>query len=239
MINLVTINTGGHQPHDVTNTIHRLAEKHYTGEMTHYCITDNPHGLADGITIIDDYTPFGGWWDKINLFSPCMPKGRFLYLDLDCLPVGDITPLVEAYSGQLMGDEDPIHFGKDTFTDHAVYGSVDCSLGTAFLVGDAGKHKLKVVYKRFNDNVDGYKRVFARHGDQVFTSWALGGKFDLLERVMPVDHGFYSYKFDMTTAKPANLVGRGSPGVPRLINFHGKPKWWELKHLRLVADAIT
>jgi len=239
VINVVTVNTGGYVSHHVTNVIHQLAKRFISGDTAHYCFTDSLYNLNPAITAITEYHKLGGWWDKLNLFSEHMPKGRYLYLDLDCLPVGDLDPLIESYKGKLLGDEDPIHYGEQFFANHANddYKKIDCSLGTAFLVGDSGKNK--GVLAKFLKDPEQYRRDFKKHGDQVFTSYALNGKFDLLERVMPTGHGFYSYKFDLLKQPAPNLIGRGMPATPRLINFHGDPKWWALKHTQLVKDAMA
>jgi len=48
-----------------------------------YCITDRPSEVTDWATPIKPYVSAYGWWNKLNLFSPRVPKGWCLYLDLD------------------------------------------------------------------------------------------------------------------------------------------------------------
>ena len=52
-------------------------------DTRHWCITDRPDELSDFITPITPFKKSKGWWDKLNLYSPEMPKGHILYLDLD------------------------------------------------------------------------------------------------------------------------------------------------------------
>ena len=51
--------------------------------INHYCITDRPLELPSFIMALDPFIKSKGWWNKLNLFSPEMPKGGILYLDLD------------------------------------------------------------------------------------------------------------------------------------------------------------
>jgi alpha-N-acetylglucosamine transferase len=36
-----------------------------------------------------------GWWSKLELFRPGIFKGRVLYIDLDSIIIGDLSPLVD------------------------------------------------------------------------------------------------------------------------------------------------
>jgi hypothetical protein len=48
-----------------------------------YCITDRPEEVGDWAIAITPAIEANGWWNKLNLFSPEMPSGWILYLDLD------------------------------------------------------------------------------------------------------------------------------------------------------------
>ena len=48
-----------------------------------YCLTDRPDEVGDWATPLPLNIKAGGWWNKLNLFSPDMPEGWNLYLDID------------------------------------------------------------------------------------------------------------------------------------------------------------
>lgn len=227
---LVTVNTGGYAPASVVNTIHRLAEHHCPVGFKHYCITDRPDGLDAGVTPIPP-VGYEGWWGKMQLYGHKWAEERFVYLDLDCLPMGAFDDLVTGYNGDFCGDEDHIHYGQSRFTDHHRWGTIDCSLGTAFIHAKTGSPTVKQIWKKWNECNQGTIAIdFKRLGDQAFTSWACGGQFDLLERVYPQSHGFYSYRFNWLGDGVKGLVNTETPKLEqvKLLNFHGKPKWWQV-----------
>jgi len=55
------------------------------------CLSNVP---IDGINVIPLQSDLPGWWSKLELFRHDLGK-RVLYLDLDTLIVGDLSPLVE------------------------------------------------------------------------------------------------------------------------------------------------
>jgi hypothetical protein len=62
------------------------------------CLTDRPDLLPEGIEAVEvsRQKKVRPWWLKTKLFSPDMPfTGRVLYLDLDVLVTGDLSPIVD------------------------------------------------------------------------------------------------------------------------------------------------
>ncbi len=55
--------------------------------MKHYCLTDRPGETQGWATPLPQFVKADGWWNKVNLFSPGMPGGTWLYLDLDIVLV--------------------------------------------------------------------------------------------------------------------------------------------------------
>ncbi len=49
-------------------------------------------------------TGWPGWWAKLELWRGGLFQGRVLYLDLDCLVTGDLTPLVEGAGFRICKD---------------------------------------------------------------------------------------------------------------------------------------
>lgn len=74
------------------------------------CMSDIP---LPGIPTIPLRYDWPGWWAKMELFDPRGDLARepVLYMDLDTLIVGDLTPLMDAVSGlsQLVMLSDPQH----------------------------------------------------------------------------------------------------------------------------------
>jgi hypothetical protein len=116
-MNVVSVKVVGHR-HDATgkqlytaewvNKLHNALAKNLSGEHTHFCLTDDPTGLAGWIKPIDIrwqwktirrqiHVKSGGWWAKLCLFDPNLPftKGdRMLFSDLDNLIVGNLDPVL-------------------------------------------------------------------------------------------------------------------------------------------------
>ena len=63
--------------------LHKQFNKLTKLKINHYCITDRPDELPKFVTPIEPYKKSNGWWNKINLFNPEIPRGDILYLDLD------------------------------------------------------------------------------------------------------------------------------------------------------------
>lgn len=63
------------------------------------CLTDM-EVIVPGVEVHALYHGFPGWWSKVELFRPGVFDGPVLYLDLDTLPVGDLSDIA-GYSGEL------------------------------------------------------------------------------------------------------------------------------------------
>lgn len=218
MHKFITVCVGKKYPTFYVNALYRQVKNNFKAPFEFYCVADELEGADPGIKWIPAPIALPGWWNKLYLYSPYMPKGRLVYLDLDVVILQDFTDLIVDYHGDFMGDEDHIHFGHTTFgTGNTQYAlpPIDCSLGTALVVTNAHQHLH--LWQFYIDNKRLVEEVFATHGDQVYVSWRLGGCFDLLERVAPDTHGFYSYKFDIKKCKV-------ELSQCKFINFHGHPK---------------
>jgi hypothetical protein len=237
MINFITVCVGDRYGAEYPNAILRMVKKHYKNDFNFFCVTDNPKDFDPEIKIIKPCHELSGWWNKMYMFSPLMPVGRLVYIDLDVLIIGDITDIIDSYNGKYCGDEDHIHWGTPVFgtgIKYPTWGKIDCSLGTALVMMESGAHP--EVWDHYINNRDVIEEIFKEYGDQVYTSWALKGKFDLVERIRPDDHGFGSFKFDILGKMPKHLQERmqieGIDPKPlswyKFVNFHGKPKPFEV-----------
>lgn len=93
---LATVKVGSIHGSEDVNKLYSNVRRSCAIPFHPICLADDPSGLEGYIDVI--YPPFSlpGFWNKMFLFSPAIPSGEVLYLDIDQAPVGDITNLVEA-----------------------------------------------------------------------------------------------------------------------------------------------
>lgn len=82
MINLVSVCTDAY-PMIYAHKLHCQFDNLSKLDVSHWCITDRPTELSGFIKPIIPFKKSTGWWNKLNLYSPQMPKGHILYMDLD------------------------------------------------------------------------------------------------------------------------------------------------------------
>lgn len=68
----------------------------YLQDFRFVCLTDDP--AVDPRWRVPLLHGFAGWWSKFELFRPGLFTGRVLYIDLDSIPVGDLSDLAR-YDG--------------------------------------------------------------------------------------------------------------------------------------------
>lgn len=98
MVTVATVyRTGGIYSREWVWALKRGLNRHMPPGWDFRVLTDDP--------AVEHYwrTPlihgWPGWWSKLELFRPGLFRGRVLYLDLDTLPVGDLSEIA-AYDGQ-------------------------------------------------------------------------------------------------------------------------------------------
>lgn len=83
------------------NTLYRMVWRNLSMPFEMVCVTDDPSGICDDVRtepLWDDGLEWGGCYARVRTFSPEMRDvlgDRFIVLDLDCVIVDDITPLVD------------------------------------------------------------------------------------------------------------------------------------------------
>jgi len=173
--------------------VHRLragVEQHLPNARF-VCLSDVPevatHPLEHG---------WPGWWSKLELFRPGLLTGATLYLDLDTIITGDLTPLAQAIQ--------PRRFVMlQDFTQPGRYGS-----GVMGWHGDWSA--LYYAFAADPQHVMATHRTGDRWGDQAFIADRLNGRLATWQDAMP--GAVVSYK----------VHGR-TPGA-RVVCFHGKPR---------------
>jgi hypothetical protein len=96
VINVVSVRVGDKYPIEYVTRLHDGIARHLAEEQAHYCLTDNPESLPEGITPIHFNRALPGWWQKVYLFSRDMPwvwGDDVLYMDLDVCVTGRLEGL--------------------------------------------------------------------------------------------------------------------------------------------------
>ena len=134
------------------------------------------------------------WWPKIELFRPGLFSGPVLYLDLDTLIVGDLSPLMEH----------PHRFTAltDFLTPARGIGS-----GVMAWNGDYSH-----IYHRFSEDPEGWQ-ARCRNGRNAWGDQGFIGQQVKADRWQDI------YPNAIQSAKV-----RGPRGRARIICFHGKPR---------------
>ena len=94
-------------PPETVNVLQRMVKRHYPHPHRFICVTDDPVGIVADVEIVplwDDYgdlpNPHGAdfprSYRRLRMFSQDIDRvfgPRFVSVDLDCVVVGDLTPL--------------------------------------------------------------------------------------------------------------------------------------------------
>lgn len=97
MINIVTIKWGEEFDARYVNLLYTAVLNHTSLPFKFYCFTNEPDNLLPEIIVkpLPYSLPTDGCWPKLYLFSKeAGLSGRVVYLDLDTIITGDITPLL-------------------------------------------------------------------------------------------------------------------------------------------------
>jgi len=84
--------------------VHRLYQtvsKHMDRPFDFYCLTNDMESDTPGVKIPLDHPDWPGWWAKVELHRPDLPKGRTLYLDLDIHVINNLAPILD-FEGDLV-----------------------------------------------------------------------------------------------------------------------------------------
>lgn len=162
------------------------------------CLTDD-----DGVGLWGERLAHGfqGWWSKVELFRPGLLTGRVLYLDLDTLPVGDLSEIA-AYDGPLAVLSDFYQGSK--------------MIGTGVMAWTPGEHTERI-YRAFTEDAEG---IMGRGGRSDHFYRRHMGDVDRLQSLFPGQ---------IVTLKPIHgehpdPKQHGPPEGARLVCGHGRPR---------------
>lgn len=97
MINVVSVRVGDKYGPEYVAILHNMVSRNLsTVDHAHWCITDDPESLPEGVNAIAHDPTLPGWWQKLHLFSADMPwedGERVMYFDLDVCITGRLEDL--------------------------------------------------------------------------------------------------------------------------------------------------
>jgi hypothetical protein len=159
------------------------------------CLTDLRFRIL-GVETVPLLHGWPGWWSKVELFRPDVFDGPVLYLDLDSLPVGDLSDLA-SYRGDLAAL-------SDFYTPKSIASGV-----LAFTPSD----RTAAVYDRMKANSSRIMRANPGRSDGFYRS-AFGSEVERIQDLYP--RQVVSYKVH---------ARGGAPKGARLVCGHGKPRF--------------
>lgn len=140
-----------------------------------------------------------GWWSKIELFRPDI-AGKLLYVDLDTVPVGDLTDLAKIRKTAIM---------RDVYRPDGLQSAV-------MVIPQAAKAE---IWNAFTADPAGNMAActvrWSKWGDQGFIEQFWTNKAARLQDLLPGQ--IVSWKAD-------RIAETGVPADARLIVFHGRPR---------------
>ena len=90
-VDVVCVNSGTKYSPIYVMRLYNMIKKNTSYSFKMYCLTDTPEIYEDPITPIKLNPGFEGWWNKMQLFrDDVLPKGEYLYFDLDVVIVDNI-----------------------------------------------------------------------------------------------------------------------------------------------------
>lgn len=204
------------------DTLARMVKRHYREPHRFVCVTDDATGITGkGIEL------FHLWPDFANVRNPSGHKNpscyrrlrvfaknagdwlgdRFVCLDLDCVIVGDMTPL--------WNREDDFVIWKSTTAGNFYNGSM-------FLLKAGARPN---VWRDFDPAVSPTltKQAHLYGSDQAWIAYALGGG----EPTWSAEDGVYSFRNELRAG------GDKLPENARIVFFHGKDDPWQQGPQRL------
>lgn len=219
-LNVATVKYGKAYPADYVNRMLSMLSRHLREPFDLYCITEDTSGLDPEVRVIAPPFDVPGWWNKLFLFSPVMPAGETLYLDLDQILTGDIMPLLDACRksrARLSAYRDPLRW-------------MGSQVNSSWLHFRAPE--LSFIYEAFLRDLPGVLNL--EGGDQLYI-WQQMKDIYFVDEAVP--HAVKSFRFELCAAQGETLTVPDTidPSV-RVINFHGHPKPHELPRVPWVQQ---
>jgi hypothetical protein len=209
MLTVWTMSTGGKYADEYPQRLQQAVAENLEIEHRFICIADH---LIEGVQTMTPPTDYPGWWGKVGLFKPGVPKDLNLWLDLDVVITGDLTQMVELYQDS----------GLAMPTNWAQSGHGGCQ--SSVMIWRRGRHILPI-YRDFKEEWAHWPPVNkpgVLWGDQ---EWITQLRDTKQIEVTPINESWVkSYKYHCRGGVSADC---------RVVVFHGKPDphevgppWW-------------
>lgn len=221
-INLITVCTDAYDMEYARKLIIRF--KQLTDfQVEAYCITDRPESIVDIAIPIEP--PFGsgkGWWNKMYIYSPHMPTGFNVYMDID-------TVLIENFDEELK-------FAMDSGKKISCVSDAIMWKGNKFsssmMVVKSGS--MLDVWEKFNKEKDDLFDYDG--GDQVWTGRQLDN-----DDVCYIDESFPKLKMNLKFHLGKKILGqwdfpRWLPVGVKIVDCGGRPKPHDLEYLLYIRS---
>jgi hypothetical protein len=186
------LRSGGHYDVEYVERLYRDVRWH-TPAARFVCLSD-VDVPCERIPLIHDWP---GWWAKIELFRPGLFHGPVLYLDLDSLVVGDVTPLF-----------------RKRFTALADFYRPSSGIGSGVMAWEGDMSHLYHTFRETPDIWQNHCTSRECWGDQGFI--ALHQQADKFQQLLP--DLVQSVKLRAPRAKARVLCFHGRP-KPRDVNW--------------------
>jgi hypothetical protein len=206
------LKTGGHYDAEYVRRLYVSVQRHVPEDHIFACITN----VGKSLISANNYFQFKlsgkepGWWSKMELFGF---KGPVLTLDLDLVPVDDLTPICDVIR-RLKNKQFMMLRGlrQEPWCSSVMGWNGDVSIIQDIFIHDTENAELVKDERGYHYRIDS-KLI---HGDQEFTVPVLEHNgFEMIGLQDSVS-GIYSFK-DQIRSKPF-------PENTRLVVFHGRPR---------------
>ena len=219
MLNLVTVCTDNF-PMMYAEKLHNRFREVSALEAEHYCITDRPEQTNQWAKPIYPQKKASGWWNKLNLYSPTMPEGYILYMDIDIV-------IIDNFDDEI---SHTINSGHDMSCVSDAIEWMGCKFSSSFMIFKSGSQP-----KLFESFLKASKELETRAGgDQVWTG-------PQLSDVNFIDASFpnlkRNLKFHLAKKDGNNLsIPMQLPHGVKLVDCSGKPKPHELEKIPYIKE---
>lgn len=219
MLNLVTVCTDRF-PMIYAEKLHNRFREVSSLDVAHYCITDRPTQTHDWATAITPDKKSSGWWNKLNLFSPSMPEGYILYLDLDIV-------IIESFDEEIAHTVDQ---GHDISCVSDAINWMNVKFSSSLMIFKSGSQT-----KLFERFINADKSLETRAGgDQVWMGPQLTS-INYIDDIFP--NLKRNFKFHLAKKDGDNLsVPMKLPHGVKLVDCTGNPKPHELEKLPYIKE---
>lgn len=181
-------------------------QRHLSLKHRFICLTD----LSVDCEMVPLRENWSGWWSKIELFHPAIPKPAF-YLDLDTIVVGSLDAIVLGHRFTVLEN----FWSKDR-------------IGSGLMAWDEDLSAIYGAFERAPAKFMREYRTLAKWGDQGFIKDHSPIPIDRWQRKFPGK--VVSYKMHCRPGVDPKSRVVGKPIVPAnaaVVCYHGRPRPWE------------